>query len=74
MHELEENEPVRAVGGKHLLSREALAAISGASAEDVTHGHRRGNGVRIHGIYVVVVSITALVVLIAFIAIASATM
>ncbi len=71
---MDANETSPHAGGKHLLSHEALAATAGARAEDMVHGHRQGNGVRVHGIYFVVVSVAALVVLIIFIAIASSTM
>ncbi len=59
---------------KHLLSDEQLASHAGATAEDLTQGHRQGNGFRVHGIYIVVVSIVALIVLIAAIALASTMM
>lgn len=59
---------------KHLLSDEQLASHAGATAEDLTQGHRQGNGFRVHGIYIVVVSVVALVLLIAAIALASTMM
>ena len=59
---------------KHLLSEEQLAARAGATVDDLALGHRPGNGVRIHRTYFIVVSITALVLLVIAIAVASATM
>ncbi len=59
---------------KHLLSDEQLASHAGATAEDLAQGHRQGNGFRVHGIYIVVVSIVALILLIAAIALASTMM
>ena len=63
-----------AVRRKHLLSDEQLASHAGATAEDLVKGHRQGNGFRVHGLYIVVVSIAALVMLVAAIAVASSMM
>jgi hypothetical protein len=59
---------------KHLLTSEQLAAHAGATPDDVTQGHRRGNGARVHRTYILVVSVVALLLLIGAVAIASATM
>ena len=60
--------------GKHLLTNEELASHAGASAEDLVHGRRAGNGFRVHTIYIVIVSVAALVLLVGAIAIASSAM
>ncbi len=57
---------------KHLISPEAIAAHASTNAENVTRGHSQGIGLRIHGVYFLAVSFVALVVLIVFIAVASA--
>jgi len=59
---------------KHLLTEEQLAPHSGASADDLAHGHRHGNGLRVHRTYIAVVSLVALALLVVAIAMASATM
>lgn len=60
--------------GKHLLTNEELASHAGANADDLVQGRREGNGVRVHTIYIVIVSVAALVLLVGGIAIASSTM
>ena len=55
---------------RHLIATEALAAA--ALRTDQAPGRRSGNGLRIHGIYFLVVSLAALGVLIGLIAAASA--
>ena len=57
---------------KHLLSQEAIAAHAGTNAENLTRGHHQGIGLRVHGVYFLAVSFVALVLLIVFIAVASA--
>jgi hypothetical protein len=57
---------------KHLISPEVIAAHASTNAEAVTSGHRQGIGLRVHGVYFLAVSFVALVVLIVFIAVASA--
>ncbi len=59
---------------KHLLTDEQLASHAGASAADLTEGHRQGNGIRVHRTYILVVSLVALVLLGVTIALASNTM
>jgi hypothetical protein len=56
---------------KHLLTEEQIARHNDATAEDLATGHRRGNGVRVHGIYIVAISIAALVLLVVAIAFSS---
>jgi hypothetical protein len=56
---------------KHLLTNDDLAAHAGATAEDLIHGHRQGNGLRVHAIYILIVSIAALALLVGGIAFAS---
>lgn len=60
--------------GRHLLTTEELASHAGASAEGLVHGHREGNGFRVHTIYIVIVSVVALLLIVGGIAIASSTM
>jgi hypothetical protein len=60
--------------GKHLLTNEELASHASAGADDLVQGHRGGNGFRVHTIYIVIVSVTALVLLVGAIAIANSTM
>ena len=65
--------------GKHLLERKTVAdAVDtiGDTAGDVdlTRHRGQGNGVRVHGIYFAVVSLAALVLVIAFIAFAGTKM
>jgi hypothetical protein len=69
---MENNETKPSATRKHLLSPEAIAAQASTDPERVIRGHRRGIGLRIHGVYFLAVSCVALVVLIAFIAFASA--
>ncbi len=57
---------------KHLHTQEALAVHVGSTTDHMSRGHHQGNGLRVHGIYFVAVSLVALVLLIAVIAIASA--
>jgi hypothetical protein len=57
--------------GKHLLTDDELASHAGATADDLIHGHRDGNGFRVHTIYIVIVSVAALAVLVGGIALAS---
>ena len=57
---------------KHLLSPKAVAAHAGTNPETVIRGRRQGIGLRVHGVYFLAVSCVALVVLIVFIAVASA--
>lgn len=59
---------------KHLLSDDQVAAHAGATADDLVRGIRHGNGLRVHRLYIVVVSLTTLVLLVAAIAVASARM
>ena len=60
---------------KHLMTDEQLAAIAHPSAEDRAQAHRdNGNGIRVHRVYIVVVSLAALVMLGVAIALASAKM
>ncbi|KAA1417948.1 hypothetical protein F0U44_15035 [Nocardioides humilatus] len=59
---------------KHLLTDAQLAVHAGATPDDLTHGHRQGNGMRVHRAYIVVVSITALICLVIAMAMASGTM
>lgn len=53
----------RPVRRKHLLTDEQLASHAGATADDLALGHRHGNGIRVHRTYIIVVSLTALVLL-----------
>jgi hypothetical protein len=57
---------------KHLLPPEAIAAHAGTNPESVVRGRRQGIGLRVHGVYFLAVSCVVLVVLIVFIAMASA--
>ncbi len=59
---------------RHLITATQVASHPGAAAMDLTRGHHQGNGIRVHGIYFVVVSIAALVLLVIAIAIASSSM
>lgn len=59
---------------KHLLSNDDLATHAGATAEDLIHGHRQGNGLRVHAIYIVIVSAAALALLVGGIALATSAM
>ncbi|WP_344778988.1 hypothetical protein [Nocardioides panacisoli] len=59
---------------RHLLTDVQLASHAGATAEDLTHGHRDGNGLRAHRTYIIVVSLVALVLLGVAIAAASGSM
>lgn len=59
---------------KHLLTGAQLASQAGVSAEDLSHVHQHGNGLRIHRTYILIVSLAALVMLGVAIAVASTTM
>ena len=59
---------------RHLLDPDKLSSPSDASDADLTRGHGQGNGIRIHGIYFAVVSLIALVLIVAAIAFASMMM
>ncbi len=65
------NENVRP---KHLLTAEQLGSHAGATADDLIQGHREGNGLRVHAIYIVIVSVAALALLVGGIAMASSMM
>jgi hypothetical protein len=54
---------------KHLLSAQTIARSAAASRSDLTRHHGQGNGLRIHLVYFVAVSLVALVALIAAIAV-----
>lgn len=69
---MERNELARTTSPKHLARAHSLAVA--AAVGDITLQHRQGNGLRVHAIYSVAVSVTALAMLIALIAIASAEM
>ena len=56
---------------KHLLTAADLAAHADATPDDLIHGHRQGNGLRIHVAYIVIISLAALALLVGGIAIAS---
>lgn len=58
---------------RHLLSPEMVSAHRRPDI-DLTRGHRQGNGVRVHGLYFAAVSVVALVMIIAAIALASTRM
>ncbi len=61
--------------GKHLLAREQVTRSAGTSGDaDLTRSHGQGNGVQVHFIYFAVVSLVALVLVIAAIALATAMM
>ena len=60
---------------RHLLSPEAGTRTSNTSRDaDLTHRRGQGNGVRIHGIYFAAVSLTALVLVMAGIVLATTMM
>lgn len=60
---------------KHLLSPEAVTRSNDTSGDaDLTRSHGQGNGVRIHGLYFAAVSLVALVLVIAAIALATTMM
>ena len=60
---------------RHLHSRDTLARAAATPRDvDLTRAHGQGNGLRVHGIYVAVVSLTVLVIALVAIAFASATM
>ena len=59
---------------KHLLSAEELGTHAGATADDLIQGRREGNGLRVHAIYIVIVSVVALALLVGSIALASSMM
>ncbi len=56
------NQPPRA-RGKQLLSDQELATTSGVDGDELTQGHRHGNGLRVHRNYILVVSILSFLVL-----------
>ena len=57
---------------KHLVSPEALARATTAIASPGLVGmHKQGNGVRVHGLYFSVVSLVALLLVIASVVLAS---
>jgi hypothetical protein len=57
---------------KHLVSPEALARATTAIASPGLAGmHKQGNGVRLHGLYFAVVSLVALLLVIAAVVLAS---
>ncbi len=60
--------------GKHLLTNDELASHAGATADDLIHGHRGGNGFRVHTIYILIVSVASLALLVGGIALASSMM
>ncbi len=57
-----------------MLSADQSTPVSGARAEDLAAGRNHGNGIRIHGTYIVFVSIAALILMLIGIAITSAMM
>lgn len=58
---------------RHLLPAEQVTRAAFASEDaDLTRGPGQGNGVRVHGIYFAVVSLAALVLVIAGIGLATA--
>jgi len=57
---------------KHLVSHQALMTASHAIASGPNEHHHPGNGLRVHCVYFLTVSLAALLVLIVFIAVASA--
>lgn len=60
---------------KHLLSPETVTRSADTSSDaDLTRSHGQGNGVRVHGIYFAAVSLAALVLVIAAIALATTMM
>lgn len=71
---MNQNDGLSTMRRKHLLTDEQLASRAGASAEDLTQGHRQGNGIRIHRTYILVVSLVALALLVVAIAMASTMM
>ena len=68
-----EHEVRTPVRRRHLLTDAELASHAGATADDLLHGHRQGNGLRAHRTYIIVVSLVALVLLVVAIATASST-
>jgi hypothetical protein len=69
---MENNEAKPSATRKHLLSSEAIAAHARTDPDSVIRVRRQGIGLRIHGVYFLTVSCAALVVLVVFIAVASA--
>ena len=60
---------------RHLRSPESLTRAADTRGDtDLTRGRGQGNGVRMHGIYFAVVSLVALVLVIAAIALATTMM
>ncbi|MDP3889614.1 hypothetical protein [Nocardioides sp.] len=55
---------------KHLLSDQQRAAHAGATVADLAHGHRHGNGLRVHRNYIVIVSVMTLLLLVVAISLA----
>ncbi|WP_183092449.1 hypothetical protein [Nocardioides stalactiti] len=59
---------------KHLLTDEELASHAGAGPDEITQGHRQGNGIRVHRTYIIAVSLVTLALVVLAIAMASVTM
>ena len=59
---------------RHLHTPEELAAHPASDKQDLTRQRAQGNGLRVHSLYFVIVSLIALVFLVAAIAIATADM
>ncbi len=57
-----------------MLSADQSTPVSGVRAEDLSAGRNKGNGVRVHGTYIVIVSVVALILMVVGIAITSAMM
>lgn len=60
---------------RHLRSPQpATRSADSSEPADPTHSHGQGNGVRVHSIYFALVSLVALVLVIAAVAVATTTM
>ena len=56
---------------RHLLSPEIIARAMAVGGVDLARGHKQGNGVRVHGLYFALVSLVALLLIVASIVLAS---
>lgn len=59
---------------RHLLTPETVTRTGAGLDADLTRRHGQSNGLRVHGLYFAAVSLVALVLIIAAIVLATATM
>lgn len=59
---------------RHLLTPETVTRTDTSRDADLTRRHGQSNGLRVHGVYFAAVSLVALVLIIAAIALATTTM